>query len=146
MTSYDGYNDAWNTPGWTSQNMAYPAQTDQYTVDLPSDISLVTISGHFRDGDGGHANGWFDIDNGAVILKHTSTKEIITPIKIRVEVKDGVFQVTVPATDASTLTSSTTPWTYHVRLVLDGGKVVNEANVSLPAATPKVDAFDILTF
>jgi hypothetical protein len=122
--------------------MAYPAPAAN-TLNLPTDIDVVTISGHFRDGDGGFANGWFDIDNGSTVLRHTSTKEIITPIKIRVEIKDGTFSVTVPATDSPVL-SGPADWTYHIRVALDG-KQFAVADVPLPLASASVDVFDLIT-
>jgi hypothetical protein len=142
MTFRSGYNDAWETRGWTAQNMSYPPP-DSNILNLPTDIETVTISGHFRDGDGGFANGWFDIDNGKTVLRHTSTKEIITPIKIRTEIKDGTFSVTVPATDATPLTSDPNPWTYSIRVALDGREFAT-AVVSLPKANAAVDVFDLI--
>lgn len=142
MTTRSGYNDAWETPGWTAQNLAYPPPQANI-LNLPTDIEMVTISGHFRDGDGGFANGWFDIDNGPTVLRHTSTKEIITPIKFRTEIKDGTFSITVPATDATPLTSDPNPWTYNIRVALDG-KEFATAVVALPKDTPAVDVFDLI--
>lgn len=136
-----GYNDAWETSGWTAQNMAYPPPFLN-TLDYPLDIDLVTITGHIRDGDGGRANGWFEIDNGKTVLKHTVVKEWIRPIKKRVEIREGVFSVTVPATDATVL-SSDAPWGYHIRISVAGRPFLEGWEIALPKATPLVDAFDL---
>lgn len=46
---YDGYNDAWETPGWTAQNMAYPPPGTP--IDIPV-LPYVTVSGKFTDDEG----------------------------------------------------------------------------------------------
>lgn len=139
-----GYNDAWETPAWTAQNMAYPPP-NRDVLNFPTDVETVTLTGHFRDGSG-RANGWFEIDNGDTVLTHPGTKEWIRPLKQRVEIRDGVLNplVTVPAVDSPALQSDG-PWGYHIRISIAGRLFKEGWDIPLLRATPLVDVFD-LTF
>lgn len=136
------YDDAWETPGWTAQNMAYPPEV--VVNPYPLDVDVVTLTGHFGDGGGRGANGWLYIDNGNTVLRHLSAKQWVNPIKKRVEIRGGTFSVTVPATDSAALVGYS-PWSYHIRISLEGRPFKEGFNISLPKANPLVDVFD-LTF
>lgn len=136
-------NEAWQTPGWTAQNQAYPVPPGNNFL-FPDDVDLVTLTGHFRDGDGGLANGWFDVDNQGVVLLHATSKESIAPIKFRTEIRYGTFSITLPATDTATLANSVGgSWYYHMRVSIAGKLYKEYWNVTLPLANTTPDFYDI---
>lgn len=136
------YDDAWETPGWTAQNFAYPPSDLDDGVDLPVDIDRVTLTGKFLDGRGDPAEGWLYISMPTA-LEHTPTKTKIMPVSLRAEVKKGAVSVEVPATDALTVVPEIADWRYKIRVVLKGRTFLEAESVALPRATPTVDLFDI---
>lgn len=130
------YDDAWETPGWTAQNMAYPPDDTLIIPGFPADVDLVTVVGRFG------ADGWFEIDNGNIALEHPGTKEWIQPIRHRVEIRNRIFRVVVPATDATTL-SADGSWGYHMRISVAGRLFKEGWDIPLLRATPVVNVYDI---
>lgn len=83
------YDDAWETPGWTAQNFAYPADPGSTAPALPVGVIRTTVTGTYVDSVGG-ANGRvvFTPISGRMLI---GTTEVIIP-EVHAHVHNGTFE------------------------------------------------------
>lgn len=148
MTTYHGYDDAWLTPGWTAQNLAYPIYDASVGLDFPSDIPTVDIQGVVLGRDALPCNdGWVYLDNGRVELFHAPNSAYIPAISFKARINHGSFSLTVPVTDSVNLVpadSTITSWHYNLRMVVQG-KEFQKGSFSLPTGTSPVNVRTLLS-
>lgn len=131
------YDDAWETPGWTAQNLNYPP-SDEETITVPEGLKAVSVTGQFFDQRGRPMWGVLTftpnvrrvrVNNVTVLLREFKTQ-------LRNGHLDNV-SVLSPDVDAAFPPA----WNWHIRQRI--GPVTTEYDLPVPMLTDTVDVFDL---
>jgi hypothetical protein len=124
--------DAWNYPGWnaqTRQPLTDPAGNVNYT--LPADVKTVNLTGNFLVPPSTLTKGYCIVQSNEELFYSTTT-EYLGALKFFAAIRNGVFKLSVPATDNTNL--SPTGWNYKVNVVI-GGKEIMDIDCLIPYGT-----------
>lgn len=130
---------AWDAIGWTAQGPADYADGSSRpgAWRMPDDVDMVTVSGAFRDADGGQPSGYI-LFEASSDLTHVATGDVLLQPQFYVLIDAyGNYHVSLPATDSPALTTAPEKFTYKATLVI-GRKFVRSFTCELPLANPTV--------
>jgi hypothetical protein len=138
MTFHSGFNDAWETPGWTAQNMAYPP-ADGSQTGLPVGLFKLPLIGTFRDQNGKTL--WGKVQLTPSVHEVVCGGVVITLEPFTVEFINGSLtdvSVLAPTADSNAVPSS---WEWSVRQSV--GRSRDTYSITVPYPDNPVDVTQI---
>lgn len=136
------YDDAWETPGWTAQNFAYPP-SDEVMVSPPEGLRNVAVAGTFFDQRARPMWGVFTFTPSIRLLKVGNAMVNLQPFRVQLrhgQLKD--VNILAPKTGV-TVTPAT--WTYAIQQRV--GPSIKEYSVPVSVTTADlIETRDLQTF
>jgi len=132
------YDDAWETPGWTAQNFAYPP-SDEIVLNAPEGLRNVEITGTFFDQHARPAWGVFTFTPSIRSVQVGDATVVLQPF--RVQLSHGRLDkvnILAPGVDAVV---DPEEWTWAIRQRV--GTSIREYAVAVPLTGDTIDVKDL---
>lgn len=139
---YDGYNNAYDTPGWTAQNQAYPSfiTSGVTTPTLPDGLVSLPLTGNFCDQNGKPLWGMVRIFPSVPAVVVNGTVVALTPFPVQfvngtlINTNGTPVSVVAPVDGAGCIPSS---WNYTIHQRV--GPAKTEYTITVPYPDTPVD-------
>lgn len=133
-----GYDDAYETPGWTAQNFAYPPSSEP-TITTPAGLKAVELVGTFFDDRGRPMNGRFIVV--PKVRRVRADGKTVSLMERKFTIRNGVLENAYLLSPDGTQVVYPPTWEYDTRLRL--GPTTTKSKIVVPIADAVYDLFNV---